>query len=261
MRQEEQRVDAGSRIMDLDVAEAGYFIAITEGDELITANGRALLSQHLRYPIVRWLGKDEVLLVETRTEAKTPNAFVVDLEGKVLRSFCIGDGVEDVCVLNEKLVVGYFDEGVFGSEGPNNSGLAVFDKQGRLEFAFPEDQQRYIYDCYCLCPGAGSKVLFHPYDTFDLVELDVETLIWSHLPTPEELHGSNAISLVGPQVLFHSPYASKNCLFLWEPSTGRISSAGEHSNRLRGLSRGRFLSIGDRGFTIVSPLDSEQAPT
>lgn len=255
MKQEEHRILVNSRLLDLDIENGRGFVGITEAGELITADGRARIVHPVVFPMVRWLGDEEVLLVSSRTEDQVPNAFVLDREGKLVRSFWVGDGVHDICVRSGKVVVGYFDEGVFGSEGPNNSGLAVFDKQGRVEFTFPADQQRYIYDCYCLCPGVGSTVMFHPYDTFDLVELDLDTFKWRHLPTPEELHGSNAIAFLGPQVIFHSPYASPNGLFAWEPSTGATRSVGAYSNRLRGLSHGRFLSLGDGGFTVVSPIE------
>jgi ribosomal protein S18 acetylase RimI-like enzyme len=88
----------------------------------------------VRFPLVRWMDRDRLLLVDTRTDGGRENAFVFTLAGEEVRRFCAGDGVQDVLVAGDRIVMTYFDEGVFGNVTPSDEGLAVFSADGRLAF-------------------------------------------------------------------------------------------------------------------------------
>lgn len=93
---------------------------------------------HLDYYQFLPLG-DEYLLVACRSWNKKngpeKNALVIDKEGTKLREFCLGDGIsQTITTPDEKIITGYFDEGVFGNFGWNepigSCGLIAWDKNG-----------------------------------------------------------------------------------------------------------------------------------
>jgi len=47
-------------------------------------------------------------------------------------TFYVGDGIEDFEVVKKGIVITYFDEGIYGSKGPSNEGLVLFDFNGQI---------------------------------------------------------------------------------------------------------------------------------
>jgi hypothetical protein len=52
------------------------------------------------------------MIVDSRPEPTTPGGLMFSLAGEKLCSFAVGDGIQDVLVLDDVIVVTYFDEGV-----------------------------------------------------------------------------------------------------------------------------------------------------
>lgn len=83
------------------------------------------------------------------------NARVYDKNGRFIRSFCLGDGIEHVYVTrNQEIWTGYFDEGVFGNYGweqpVGSSGLVGWDAAGRKIDSLEEDREYSIFECLAL---------------------------------------------------------------------------------------------------------------
>jgi hypothetical protein len=98
------------------------------------------------------------LIVDSRCMPPEENARIFDQRGALVRSICLGDGIEHLQSDREgDIWGGYFDEGVFGNQGwaPPNSvptariGLNRYDEFGRMTWAYVDDDQ-LLADCYAM---------------------------------------------------------------------------------------------------------------
>ena len=126
--------------------------------------------------------EDNWLLVESRGG----NAHLYSGSGIHLKSFDLGDAINDVqTTADGKIWVSYFDEGVFGS-GIGANGLVCFDSEGRDIFRFAEFAEKqnlpHIDDCYAL-NVASEDVWISYYSDFPLVQLKDFRLtgLWNEL--------------------------------------------------------------------------------
>lgn len=210
--------------------------------------------QPLRFPIVRAIGFDRVLVVDCRPHLNTSGGFVYSMAGELTATLRVGDGVQDAVVLDDLIALTYFDEGVFSGVGPGDEGIAFFEHDGRLfggyQTMFGADAVD-IADCYAACPINGQSLAFMAYTGFELVHLNPRTGRQQVVQVPEEVHGASAVSVNGQHACFFGPYSRKRSLFRWAPGSDP-EKIGTHSNSLRGISKHRFLSSGELGYTIVS---------
>lgn len=247
-------IDTGSaKILDLDADAQGLFIAFCDNGQVIANDKRVFINSQIKYPIIRTLDDNKFLIADCRTEENKPNAFVYDFTGQLLNSFVAGDGIQDILVHHNKIIVTYFDEGVFGADGPNNNGLSVFSFNGHLEFGFNESVDGlHIYDCYCICKHGIDKVLFYAYDYFDVTELNLDTYEWHKVKTPTDIQGFSALTSKDEKIIFHSSYDDKQSFFEWDTQTMDVITIGKYSSQLKGLDNGKFLAVGESGVTIIS---------
>lgn len=242
----------GESLVDVDVLADGSYIAITTDGNVIFPFHRFRLPQTFKYPIIRLLSDNSFLVADSRTDGLKVNCFTYDLNGNNLMSFFAGDGIQDIEVCQKKIVVTYFDEGVFGSDGPNNFGLVVFDVDGKILFRYNENRiDNIIADCYCLCKHGDNRILFFPYTDFRLTELNVDTKEVKVCDVPEQVKGSHGLTSTNDEIIFHSPYDDNRGLYKWTKPNKEAVKIGEYVEGLRGLTNGRFLSKGERGFTII----------
>lgn len=254
MNEQVINIDTGTaKILDLDADGQGLFIAFCDNGQVIANNKRVTIDSQIQYPIIRNLDGNKFLLSERRTEDNKPNAFIFDFTGQLLNSFIVGDGIQDVLVHNNKIIVTYIDEGVFGADGPNNSGVSIFNFYGKKEFGFNENVDGlHIYDCYCICKHGTDKVLFYAYDYSGVIELNLDTFEWQRIKTPTEIQGFSALTSKDDKIFFHSSYDDKHSFFEWHPPTMELKTIGTYSSELKGLDKGKFLAFGESGFTIIS---------
>lgn len=130
----------------------------------------------MNFHFVQPLG-DAILLLGSRARYQEPepekNAVIVSKNGEVIREMCLGDGIERCMVTkDDKIITGYFDEGVFGNYGWDipigSSGLIVWDKNGNRLW---ENKHYNIYDCYSLNVDEQENLWFCYYDAFELIKL------------------------------------------------------------------------------------------
>ncbi|RYZ51294.1 MAG: hypothetical protein EOP49_12055 [Sphingobacteriales bacterium] len=256
MTEQTTRLDLGDdTIADLDADAQGSFIAITTSN-IVHADDRCLpIAIDLRFPLIRKLDEDRFIVVDQRTK-DVPNGHIYSFTGEKLRLFLIGDGVEDILVHNSRIVATYFDEGVVGSDGPNNEGLAVFDFEGQLEFGFNTSAApEMIVDCYCACRHETNRVLFYAYSELKLYELNLDNMKVKAFETPRDFAGAGAVSGKGNTIILHSSYEDKESFFEWNRVSDEVRIIGSYPHRVRGIGDGKFLAFDDTGFTFIDPTE------
>jgi|GEM_PF-4561345 len=254
----------------VDLDENGNWIAIIESDEglrLLTAEIEIPLPIDLPYAMVRWIGNNALVVISRIADTNQINAWIIDPKGgEILNAFSVGDGVQDVLVLKNFIAVSYFDEGIFGSpQGLSIEGLSIFSHNGTYLWGYMSSINNAvdIADCYAMCPLAPNRLAFCAYTHFEWVELDLENQTQKVTPTPQQLHGSGAITSHGETAFFISPYPDnldfskpRDKVFAFNRITKAVSEAPPISHRvrrvLRGLSDGRLLSICDEGLSIMT---------
>jgi hypothetical protein len=274
MRATERRLEISGELLDVDVVDEGTWVALIDGgaggQQLLFGEDAAItLPRSFRFPLVRAAGRGHALVADSRVEdEKEPNAYLFDQSGNVEGVFAFGDGIQDVLISTDDIVVSYFDEGVFGAGGggsPAAEGLAVFSFDGRLRLGYNTSRfsgDVFIADCYCATWADRRRLFFCPYTAgepdFPLVTLDLETTAHELWPTPELLHGSAALTVgrsdEGREVVFfHGPYDDRTGIYRWLFGDDRHDWVAQHPGPLRGLRGGRFLASGTAGYTILDP--------
>lgn len=134
------------------------------------------------------------------------NALIINTQGEILRTFCLGDGIEDCIVTKDsKIITSYFDEGVFanassGEAALGNAGLVVWDSTGRRIW---QNEKYAIYDCYAINIDEQENLWFYYYDDFNLVRTDFRKDLVYH----PEISGMNSFLLTkGNQILCDGGY-------------------------------------------------------
>ena len=203
---------------------------------LFTDDGEVLplklpAGEGFRYPIVQRFSDGAFLTVEPATSAGEPNASVFSADGTFSHAFYVGDGIQTVLVdPADRIWVGYIDEGVINgllSKGaqPNWNGLARFDRQGVIDFAFNEtlpetDSRRFIDDIYALTVDENGRAWFCPYQAFYLARVEDNDVTYPLERSPAA--GADAL-LVGPDhVAFFNGYHHPGIVTLVELSSQRL---------------------------------------
>lgn len=242
----------GEVLVDIDVWTDDAYIAITDKGHVVSPFHNIEIARAFEFPIIRQLNTNSFLIAEARIKGKADNCFIYDLKGNVLRTFFAGDGIQDVEVFRDKIIVTYFDEGIYGADGPGNGGLVLFDFEGTILYKYNEKHgDQIISDCYWICKHGANRVLFLPYTEFPLIELNLDTGDETKYEIPEQLKGSNGLTSTADCLIFHSPYGDKRGIYKWRTGEKTAERIGEYSEGLRGLKNGRFISCGEKGFTIV----------
>lgn len=254
MHEHVTNIDTGTaKILDLDADANGMFLAICDNGQVIENDNRIFLNSQIQSPIIRRLDENTFLLADISTVENKANAFIYNFKGQLLTSFFLGDCIQDIVIQHGKIVVAYFDEGIFGIDGPNNQGLCVFSFNGIREFSFNENVEGlHISDCYCISKKNEKNVLFYAYDCFDVVELNLETYNWKRLKTPKDIQGFSALTSTDYKMIFHISYDDKQSFFEWDTQKMEVKTIGKYSSPLKGLDNGKFLAVSERGFTIIS---------
>lgn len=259
---EEQIVALGhlsAPIEDLDLTPRGDPVALLGKSPVkLHAAGREVTTpfSRLAFPLLRAVDEDRVVVVERRTRGNAGNAWVLDRDGALLASFRVGDGVEDVLASERAILVTYFDEGVTGSPGPNRKGAAVFDPDGTEHPGLlPHLRSRGvdIVDCYCAAWAGPTRAVLCPYPGFPLLTFDLERDELQAEETPPAVHGAKAVSVDGPRVFFFSPSSLKGAMVVWDRRTGAVKESDRLVGPFRGLPAGRFLAVGEAGYTVLTP--------
>jgi hypothetical protein len=243
-------------------ASADIEIPVAVSELSLHSPGRSPAPVHVgavRIPMVRRVSGELALIVEPNAAAGADNAWLVWRDGSVERSFHVGDAIGDVLIVGGKIVVTYFDEGVFSFTSFGPEGVMIFDLLGNPVFGYRTqfgDAAVDIADVY----GAGvideRRIAFSPYTEFPLVVLDIESRTQVVRRLPELLHGARAISGAGDVVLIWGPSRRTFGMFRLMRDNESPEFLGDVEGRLRGIECGRFLRVRDGGFDVIEPLEN-----
>ncbi len=255
---------AWGTLRDVDLTRGGAWVGVFAqpggGHRVVFGDGDGFgldPELSLQFPLVRWLDAGRVLVLDLRNRGGGCNARVLDRQGATLASFCAGDAIADVVVLQEQLVVTYFDEGVFGDVEPSQQGLAYFDFEGRLLGAYLSHMGAAavdVADCYCAVRVDHRTLAFSPYTDFPLVLLKPASHTQKVLALPQALRGAGALSMHGSLAYFYSPYAQQGTFLCWSPwhrHPQEPVAVGQGEGRMRGLEEGRFVGVDEAGFRVI----------
>ena len=67
-----------------------------------------------------------------------------------------------------------------------------------------------------------------------------------------DFKGSSALTIKDKKIIFHSNYDDKLSFFEWDTLSMEVNKIGKYSSQLKGLENGKFLAVGECGFTIIS---------
>jgi len=249
--------DLGDAV-DFDVLRDGMWVGIfrrSNGLFVVSSYGfEFALDPAVRFPLVRFVDRDRVVVVSTRSRRDGSPSCISSLDGTTRVPLAVGDGIEDAIVLSDLIAVTYFDEGVFSGIPPSEQGIAFFDFEGHLcagyRSLFGADAVD-LADGYAACRVDHHTIGFSAYDGFDLVCANPRARTHRARALPRSLHGASALTIKRDTAFFFSPYNSKGVL-LELSAGGVVREIGRHPGPLRGLECGRFLSIGEHGFTVIT---------
>ncbi len=271
MRRTDAQLDTGgAKIKAVHVDGLGRFIAMTETGVVLADDFRTALPRvrnraplEFRHPMIRRLDEDRFLVVNARTRGDH-NGRLFDLHGKEMASFYFGDAIEDIVVFRDKIVVTYFDEGVFGNNGPNNSGLTIFSFDGEQLYGYNDqiesmetESMPFICDCYAASQNGPNRLVFFSDSSFRLSELNMDDFSVTSKAVPDVLNGANSISTYHGDVIFHSPYHKKWHFFWLDAQSNDVEELPDSFETYTvGIGNGKFLVKQDFGYTILEPLET-----
>lgn len=199
---------------------------------------RVLISNtQVSYPKLQVFPGGSILLVGSRCrnipEGPELNAAVYNAEGDLEKSFCAGDGIEDVQISEHgDIWISYFDEGIFGNYGWNEPigsfGLNCFNRSGDLTWRFTAPEKLdAIADCYAMNVHKDDVWLCY-YTDFPIVRVDKNRAIhaWSN-----EVSGARAIAVDGNRVLLFGGYGEdkKRCIIQSLSTSGKAVNRTEYT--------------------------------
>ena len=246
-------------VEDLDLAPEGSAVAAVRSPTSlrILGSGWSVVPPRTpRFPLIRILNADRVVLIDARTQGTEVNAWVLDHQGEVVAAFFAGDAIADARVLRDFIAFTYSDE-AYGADGPAGEGVAVFDLMGRFLWGYRSqfgEEAVDTMDVYAACTDERDYLWFFPYTEFPLVRLDVLSREQKLFKAPEILNGSGALSVRDEVAYFANPYQGRGAIFQWlcgAPTAHRVASI---DGRVRGLSGGRFLAATRGDWTLVDDL-------
>lgn len=107
-----------------------------------------------------------------------PNAFIYDVQGHLLDSYCLDDGIQNVQIDEQgQIWVSYFDEGIYADAMTSSNGafgLVAFNDRGEVQY---KNRQYPIDDCYALNVCSSKEVWFFYYSDFRFVRISQEDLV------------------------------------------------------------------------------------
>lgn len=259
LQEYENRIESISKpLFDIDIIESDYWVGVTDfsdsNQSLILTGNQINLPEKMRFPIVRFIDEFTFLAVDSRTTPNYKNGWIINISGEATSNFFAGDAIQDIVVTKDFIVVSYFDES-YGSSNIESERIAVFDLEGNYLYGYMAamgSDAVDVFDCYAATLVKDNKIIFYPYTQFPLVLFDVESKTQEVWQPPSEVAGSGAISKSGNTIYFHSPYHYKFGIYKWKIGSEEVERIATYSSHLRGLSNGKFLALGNSGYTIIS---------
>lgn len=165
-------------------------------------------------------------------EGPEQNAVAIDWDGRELRRFTLGDGIQDLRTTSTGTIwASYFDEGIFGNYGWSSPGptaigapgLVSFTSNGNPAFAYDAEAAGTdgICDAYAVNVVDDSEVWLYFYTEFPIVRVrEGSYRVWRF-----GVGGAQALALRDDRVLIFGDYKQRNLarvVELRDDSTTRV---------------------------------------
>lgn len=239
--------DEAHPLVDVDVMPGGEPVCVVcegNGFACLLYGERFALPESIRFPRIRAIDHERLIIANARTEHYVPNAWIFGIDGREHATVRLDDAIQDIVCFPGYTAVGYFDEG-FGN--PDELfGLVVFDSHWQPCWHDP------TVDIYCACARSDQHLLYVPYPELTIRQLDLTTMTMIEWSAPEQIRGASAMTCIGNDAYFTGTYHHREDLYHWEIGSSSVEKVGEYTARLRGLRNGRFLAFGTTGCTILS---------
>jgi len=142
------------------------------------------------------LSNGDWIVADCRCAVVESNARIIDENGNTVSHLLVGDGIEDLqCDADNKIWVGYFDEGIFGNngwglDGPppiGQTGINCFNSSGAIVWPDCRELGQSEYPLPFIAGSHGLNVTSNavwicPYTDFPIVRIgeDRSVRIWSN---------------------------------------------------------------------------------
>lgn len=245
----------GEKIQYLSTDHLGNFIALTSQYNIASSVLDAPLELKPGIKIIKIINEERILVVLTDSDL-IENALIIDYQGNILVKFSIGTYINDIIINGKKIIVSYYDQGVLGSNGPNNDALAVFNLNGKQIFGFNSATlSQKLMDCYCMANLGNGKVVFNGYGNFSLQELDLNTLKLTAYETPDLCIGATSLSTKADNLIFHSTYKDKTSFFVWNLRSNEVKRIPSEFKNIHATDHGIFYKVYRKSFMLIDPLE------
>lgn len=172
------------KIRAYEVLDASSYSVLTKKGELHTESWMINIKNDFRFPIIRRINRDSILIANTRSKEDEKNVVIFNCNGELVDSFYIGDAINNIIIFDRKIVVSYFDEGVMTQKKHSKEGLAIFNKKGKMLWGFNSISEHQIWDCYQIVKTAENKVLFFGYGKSPICELNIDVFTIEEIELP-----------------------------------------------------------------------------
>lgn len=241
------------RSLDVVIDAPARYVVGNEGDTLTleTIDATVPLAIAPRYPHVRWWG-DDVLVVAGRAREGERNAWLIDLDGRLLSNWVMGDDIEDVLVVGDVVYASYGDEGMTMGTDLEPQGLVGFDRDGDTVFQYERDCGEWLDYNNRMVAGAGTTIARCSWGN-DLMIIDPA----SRQTTKYDLPGSIRRVISAMTVLEDRSFLVMNGpdrIYEWKIGEKRAKVVdGQFGKRyVRGLTGGRFLDLTSSGYRVIT---------
>lgn len=161
------------------------------------------------FPMVDRLADGRWLLAHPRAWQGENNAFIYSASGTQEASLHLGDGIEELlCAPDGSIWVGYFDEGIFGSQNDDGSwpvstgGIVQFTPSGDVRWSLRDSADApSVDDCYAMTLNGVTPWACY-YSDFPIVRIaDNAPKVWTNSVT-----GAKALAIAGDVALLAGGY-------------------------------------------------------
>jgi hypothetical protein len=165
---------------------------------------------------------DGFVIASARCHCGENNVVIASADGSIIREICYGDGIQCLACFDDKVTVGYIDEGIYGNYGWTNPigapGVVRFDLEGNILWS---NSEHSISEVYAMTLDETGRVWFYNYSPFTVVCSSYEE---GSFYCQSGINGSNHLFATrrGDWVILDGGYHRKDQLYAFqfnEPET------------------------------------------
>ncbi len=240
-------------IKSIDFDALGNYIAMTGKGTVHRTHFKLETKRIVGYPIIRIIDEEEFIIVENHGNPGDELGYIYDGQGNILANFDAGYDIKNILIHRDKIIISYGDFSILNGYSPSSEGVAIFDLRGNKLFGFNSKYSNRIeiIDCYCLSKWGSNKILFLPYNKFDLVELNLDDFSIKTYQIPEELKGASHLTSFKENIIFHSTYEDKEGVYIWKVDEKKAQKIGRTNRIYRSLNDRKFLGKDEKSFFYV----------